>query len=521
MNQFISLFTPKPIGDWTNEEDHHHGHHAPVKDGEYKKALTAFDLTAMGIGGIIGAGIFTLTGEVANEIAGPGVTISYLISAVICALAALCYSELSAMVPVSGSAYSYTYATMGEFLAWIIGWDLILEYMVGAASVAVGWAQYLEYFLNKASNGAITFDPNVANAPVMWQEETSSFVTTGYSFNVAAFFVTIGLTIILASGVKLSASVINALVVVKVIIVVMFIFGGIKYTNSANLQPFSPYGGDGIFKGTITVFFAYIGFDAVSTTAQEAKNPQRDLPIGIIGSLAICTVLYIAVCLVLTSMLPYQEIPIQASVANAFTKAGGPAWFGVILALGALAGLTSVMMVMLTGQPRIFRAMAHDGLFPKFIAYIHPKTKTPIVTTVITGSITAVAAGVLPIDVLANLTSVGTLLAFLLSAIAVIILRIREPERERPFKVPFGVVGGYLFPILTIGTIILVFAKGSTQATGERVGIWLAIGLVFYFCFGFWFSKHRHPERWAAEDLPQATPDEEFVVAKDAPKASA
>ncbi|KAI9324405.1 amino acid/polyamine transporter I, partial [Zopfochytrium polystomum] len=443
----------------------------------------------MGIGGIIGAGIFTLTGQVARDVAGPAVVVSYVVSGVVCALSALCYAELAAMIPVSGSAYSYTYATLGEFAAWMIGWDLILEYMVGAASVAVGWAGYLGFFLKSASNGSIVFDPNLSTAPISWDEDAGAFKKTGYAFNIPAFVGTIVLTIILASGVKLTAVVVNVLVVVKVIIVLMFIFGGIKYTNGANLQPFSPYGGDGIFKGAITVFFAYIGFDAVSTTAQEAQNPQRDMPIGIIGSLAICTVLYVAVCLVLSSLLPYTKISVDAPVASAIVDAGGPSWFGTILALGALAGLTSVMMVSLIGQPRIFRAMAYDGLFPKAIAYIHPKTKTPVVTTCITGIITAFCGGLLPIDVLANLTSIGTLLAFLLAAVAVIVLRIREPERERPFKVPGGVIGGYVWPLLAIASIIVLIIKGGTTATVLRVVIWLAIGLVVYFCYGFWFSK--------------------------------
>ncbi|KAJ1539236.1 hypothetical protein HK405_013096, partial [Cladochytrium tenue] len=421
---------------------------------------------------------------------------------------------LASMIPNSGSAYTYTYASIGEFFAWIIGWDLILEYLIGAASVAVSWGQYLEYFLNKASNGAITFDPNVSKAPIEWVEETSSFAMTGSSFNVPAFMIVIVLTIILASGVKLSAYVVNVLVVVKVIVVIMFIFGGAKYANGANLQPFSPYGGDGIFRGTVTVFFAYIGFDAVSTTSQEAANPQRDIPIGIIGSLTICTVLYISVCLVLSSLLPYTEIPVDASVPASLLKAGGPEWLTVILALGGLAGLTSVMMVSMIGQPRIFRAMAHDGLFPKAIAYIHPKTKVPVTTTLICGALTAVASGILPIEVLANLTSIGTLLAFLLSALAVIILRIREPERERPFKMPFGKIGGFFWPIATIAMIFLLFIKGQTSATGERVGIWLAIGLVFYFSFGFWWSKHRHPEKWPSDELPNGAAETTEVVSE-------
>ncbi|KAI9339762.1 amino acid/polyamine transporter I [Zopfochytrium polystomum] len=493
----MSLFRPKPVGDWADDDEDldDHGH----QKAKYSKALTAFDLTAMGIGAIIGAGIFTLTGRVARAVAGPAVVISYLIAGVVCALSALCYAELSAMIPVSGSAYSYTYATLGEFVAWIIGWDLILEYMVGSASVAVGWGQYLGIFLNTASEGKITFDPTLSGAPVAWDEDKGQFYTTGNKFDIPAFVGTILITILLASGVKMSSVVVNILVVTKLVIVLMFIFGGIKYTNSANLTPFMPFGADGVFRGSITVFFAYIGFDAVSTTAQEAKNPQRDLPIGILSSLAICTVLYIAVCLVLATLLPYSQIPNEAAVANALIDAGGPKAFGGILAFGALAGLTSVMMVMMIGQPRIFRAMAHDGLFPESFAYIHPKTRTPIVTTVITGSVTAIASGFLPIDVLANLTSVGTLVAFLLAAVAVIVLRIREPERARPFAVPGGRIGGFVWPLLSIAAIIVVLIKGGTTQTLLRVVIWLAIGLVVYFSHGFWWSKHRHPEKWPVE----------------------
>ncbi|KAI9339764.1 amino acid/polyamine transporter I [Zopfochytrium polystomum] len=484
MDTFKSLFRPKPVGDWSDDIDGEFDSHGR-KTGQYSKTLTAFDLTAMGIGGIIGAGIFTLTGRVAQAVAGPAVVISYLIAGVVCALSALCYAELSAMIPVSGSAYSYTYATLGEFVAWIIGWDLILEYMVGSASVAVGWGQYLGIFLNTASEGKITFDKKLSGAPI--------------AFDIPAFVGTILITILLASGVKMSSVVVNVLVLTKLAIVLMFIFGGIKYTNSANLTPFMPFGADGVFRGSITVFFAYIGFDAVSTTAQEAKNPQRDLPIGILASLAICTVLYIAVCLVLSTLLPYYNIPEEAAVANALIDAGGPKAFGGILAFGALAGLTSVMMVMMIGQPRIFRAMAHDGLFPESFAYIHPKTRTPIVTTLITGSITAVAAGMLPIDVLANLTSVGTLVAFLLAAVAVIVLRIREPERERPFAVPGGRIGGFAWPLISIAAIIVVLIKGGTTQTLLRVAIWLAVGIVVYFSHGFWWSKLRHPEKWPAE----------------------
>ncbi|KAI8799554.1 amino acid/polyamine transporter I [Cladochytrium replicatum] len=490
-----SLFTPKPIGDWLdNDTGHAHGHGG----GSYKKALTWVDLTGMGIGAIIGAGIFTLTGKAANQNAGPAITISYIIAGVVCVFAAFNYAELASMIPIAGSAYTYTYATLGEFIAWIIGWDLMLEYIVGAASVAVGWAGYVEYFLSEASSGSIKFDPKWANAPVVWDESTQSFQVTGAYVNVAAFVGTIAMTAVLASGVKLSSYVVNVFVVIKIIVVLMFIFAGIKFINPANYQPFTPYGFEGVFNGAIIVFFAYIGFDAVSTTAQEARNPKKDLPIGIIASLFICTVLYIATCLVLTGLLPYNQIPLQASVSKAFVLAGGPAWFGVVLALGALAGLTSVMMVTLLGQPRIFQAMANDGLFPQIFAKINPKTGTPVFTTWFSGIICAILAAVLPIDVLANLTSVGTLFAFFLVSIAIPILRWREPERERGFKIPGGFIGSLIFSIISAGLIIVLLAFGGTAATVVRVFVWLAIGLVVYFIYGFRYSKLRHPERWGA-----------------------
>jgi APA family basic amino acid/polyamine antiporter len=303
----------------------------------------------------------------------------------------------------------------------------------------------------------------------------------------------IGLSSLLCFGIKGASNVLSFFVVVKIVVILLFIFGGIQYTNTANYQPFAPFGFTGIFKGSITVFFAYIGFDAVSTTAQEAKNPKRDLPIGILGSLGICTALYIAVCLVLSALLPYPDIPPKAAVASALLKAGGPKWLSVLIAFGGLAGLTSVLMVTLLGQPRIFRAMAYDGLFPASFAYIHPKTGAPTTTTIITGVTSAIGAAFLPIDVLANLTSVGTLLAFLLVAVSVIILRVREPNRERPFSLP-GPILGYGMPIMAILTILSMLILGGTVSTIARVAIWLALGFVVYFCYGFRYSKLRHPE---------------------------
>ncbi|KAJ3215337.1 hypothetical protein HDU67_000552 [Dinochytrium kinnereticum] len=511
MSGIISLFKPKPIDDLYDSPDGH-GHGG----GQYKKTLSGLDLVLLGVGCIIGAGIFTLTGITANSIAGPGVVLSYVLAGTVCALSALCYSELAAMIPISGSAYSYTYATVGEFMAWIIGWDLCLEYLVGAAAVAVGWAGYLEKFLNLASGGTISFNPKFANAPIKWVEydekdadgvvvvKGQAFYITGHYFNIPAFLGVVLLTLILAYGIKQSTWVVNIMVVVKVIVIVMFLLGGIKYTNGANLQPFLPFGFDGVFRGSIIVFFAYIGFDAVSTTAQEAKNPQRDMPIGIIGSLTICTVLYIGVCLVLCSLVPYSDIPSDASVASAFVMAGGPAWIGTLLAFGAWAGLTSVLMVTLIGQPRIFRAMAYDGLFPSVFAYISPKTGTPVVTTLFSGFFAAALAGCFPIDILAELSSVGTLFAFFLVSAAVIVLRVREPERHRPYRIPGGKIGAFVFPTLSMAMIILLLAKGSTVATVLRVGAWLLIGLVVYFSYGFWWSKLRHPQKWPAAPVVQA-----------------
>ncbi|KAJ3093044.1 hypothetical protein HDU96_002546 [Phlyctochytrium bullatum] len=384
------------------------------------------------------------------------------------------------MIPISGSAYSYTYATLGELAGWILGWDLCLEYLVGASAVAVGWAYYLEKFLNLASDGKITFDPNWSNSPVLWTEDTKEFSITGFYFNMPAFLVIMILTVLHAYGIKQSTWVVSTMVGVKIVVILMFIFGGIKYTNSANLQPFTPFGFDGIFRGAIIVFFAYIGFDDVSTTALEARNPSRDMPIGIIGSLSICTVLYIAVCLVLCTLSPYTEIPKAAPVATAFVNAGGPQWVGTLLAFGALCGLTSVLMVTMIGQPRIFRAMAYDCLFPNIFAYINPKTGTPVTTTLVSGV----------------LSSVGTFFAFFLVSAAVIFLRIREPERHRPYKIPCGKIGAFVFPILSMASILVLLAKGGTTATVLRVFIWMAIGLVVYFSYGFWCSKLRHPQKW-------------------------
>ncbi|KAJ3095835.1 hypothetical protein HDU96_001027 [Phlyctochytrium bullatum] len=497
MLAFFSLFTLKPIEELEDNPDA--GHHV---GGTYKMTLTGWDLISLGVGCIIGAGIFTLTGNAVRDIAGTAVVISYILSGFLCALSALCYSELAAMIPVSSSAYFNTYATVGELAGWIIGWDLCLKYLVGASAAAVGWAYYLEKFLNLASNGKITFDPNRSNSPVLWTEDTKEFSITGFYFNMPALLVIKMLTVLLAYGIKQSTWVVSTMAGVKIVVILMLIFGGIKYTNSANLQPFTPFGFDSIFRCAIMVFFASIGFDAVSTTAQEARSPSRDMPIGIIGSLSICTVLYIAVCLVLCTLSPYTEIPKAAPVDTAFVNAGGPQWAGKLLAFGALCGLTSVLMVTMIGQPRIFPAMAYDGLFPNIFAFINPKTGTPVTTTLVSGVIAALLAGCFPIDVLSELSSVGTLFAFFLVSAAVIFLRI---QRHRPYKIPGGKIGAFVFPILSMASILVLLAKGGTTATISRVFIWMAIGLVVYFSYGFWWSKLRHPQKWPTPQVSALT----------------
>ncbi|KAJ3108058.1 Cationic amino acid transporter-1 [Phlyctochytrium planicorne] len=507
MASLLTLFRPKPIEDL---DDH------PDQDGHgtgYKKVLGALDLTLLGIGCIIGAGIFTLTGITARDMAGPAVVLSYVLAGLVCAFSALCYSEMAAMIPISGSAYSYAYATCGELLAWIIGWDLCLEYLVGAAAVANGWSAYLNKWISLASGETYHFDPKWSSAPVIWNTDSQAFEVTGNYLDLPALIGTSLMTILLAVGVKQSAWVVHVMVIVKIIVIIMFLLGGIKYADGSKMQPFMPFGFDGVFKGAIVVFFAYIGFDAVSTCAQEAKNPQRDMPIGIIGSLTICTVLYICVCVMLCSLVPYSEIEGRSPVASAFVTAGGPAWIGTILAFGAWCGLTSVLMVTLIGQPRIFRAMAFDGLFPNVFAYIHPKTGTPITTTLISGFFAAVLAAVFPIDVLAELSSVGTLFAFFLVSAAVIILRFQQPDRHRPYRIPGGKIGGIVFPLISMALIIVLLWKGGTTATVARVFIWMAIGLIVYFSYGFWWSKLRHPQKWpATTSAPAVVAVPEFDV---------
>jgi APA family basic amino acid/polyamine antiporter len=488
-----SLFRTKNLNDIQSE----------AEACEMHRKLSAFDLVFIGIGGIIGTGIFVLTGTVAANNSGPAIVISFIISGIAAALAALCYSELASMIPVAGSAYSYTYATLGEFIAWIIGWDLILEYLVGAATVAVGWSGYFCSFLKDTFG--VNIDTKWTNSPVIFNSTTQEFQTTGDYINLPAICILLLCTVILVLGIKESALVNNITVVVKLLVVVIFIFATISFINPSNYSPFLPentgtfgkFGWSGIFQGASKLFFAYIGFDAVSTTAQECKRPQRDLPIGIIGSLMISTILYIAVAICLTGVVSYKELDVSNPISVG-VRATGISWLAVVIEIGAIMGLTSVLLITLMGQPRIFYSMACDGLLPSSFAKIHPKFGTPYITTIITGVICAILSGLLPLDVLSELTSVGTLFAFVLVSIGVTVLRFKRPFATRSFQVPFG---PYVIPGAgVVINLLLIFI--STSGTIIRMFAWMAIGILIYFAYG------RNNSKANIEHLS----NEEFVV---------
>ncbi|KAJ2062620.1 hypothetical protein GGI17_002314 [Coemansia sp. S146] len=469
---------------------------------QMKRILSRLDLIAIGIGAIIGTGIFVLTGVAAAENAGPAVIISFIIGGVISGLSAFSYSELSSMVPISGSAFTYTYATMGEFMAWIIGWDLILEYLVGAATVAVGWSSYVVSFFSDVFN--VDFTRKTTQAPVLWDSSSLSFkVNHGAYINIPAIFISLAMTLLLVLGIRQASWLNRTIVCIKLVVVLLFIFGACRFVDRDNYKPFVPkregnsYGAKGVFKGTQRVFFAYIGFDAVSTAAQEAKDPQRDLPWGICLSLGICTVLYIAVATVLCGIVSYRELKGQASpLVYALTFHDNTRWLRIMIELGAICGLSSVILIMLMGQPRIFFTMARDGLFPKIFGRLHHRFKTPYVPTIVSGIVCAVLAGVLPVDILGDMTSVGTLLAFILVNIGVIIMRFTHAHVERGFRVPGG---PFLIPVpgALIAFVVLVLSDGPTI---YRLFIWLAIGLVVYAVYGYGHSRIGNPERWSEED---------------------
>ncbi len=502
-----NLFVTKSLTDLLQEA---HDNKAGLR-----KTLTGLNLTTLGIGAIIGAGIFVLTGQAAAQYAGPAIVISFIISGIACAFAGLCYAEFASMIPISGSAYTYSYATLGEFLAWIIGWDLILEYLFAASTVSVGWSGYVVSFLKDfgihiptaltAATGTILVDvPKLG-----WQELTDNLAAGLLSkgiqvdslpqvtaiLNLPAMFIIALLTMLLVIGIRESANFNNIMVIVKVSVIILFIGIGFAFVMSDNWDPFIPentgewghFGWSGILRGAGVIFFAYIGFDAVSTAAQEARNPQRDMPIGILGSLSVSTILYILVAIVLTGIVSYTTLNVADPVAVGVDAMGqGMFWLRPIVKIAAIAGLSSVILVMLLGQPRIFYSMSQDGLLPPVFSKVHPRFKTPYVSTLLTGLVAVVLAGILPISILGELVSIGTLLAFAIVCVSIVVLRKTRPDIHRPFKTPFVPV----IPILG-ALICLVQMAALPLDTWARLLVWMAIGMVIYFTYSIHHSKQR------------------------------
>jgi len=450
-----------------------------------KRTLSALDLTLLGIGAIIGTGIFVLTGTAAANQAGPAIGLSYLAAGLACTFAALCYAEFASMIPIAGSAYTYAYATLGEVFAWMIGWDLILEYAVGSMTVAVGWSGYFQRIL---AGFGVHLPGWMCAAPGAME---------GAVVNLPAAIIVLLITALLVIGVRESARFNAAMVAIKLVAVVFFIFAGFTFVKPENWSPFMPYGFSGVMAAAAVVFFGYIGFDAVSTTAEEAVNPQRDLPIGIIASLVICTLLYLIVSAVLTGILPVLEYKTNVQFLNAPVGYALAVihqdWAAGLVSAGAVCGITSVLLVMLMSQPRIFFAMSRDRLLPAGASKVHPKFKTPYVTTIITGIIVSIAAALVPIQILGEMTSIGTLFAFMIVCSAVMVLRLKRPDAHRPFKV----AGGPVIPILGIVSCLYLMLS-LPVATWVRFLGWLNIGMLIYWFYGRVHSPLADPREAAA-----------------------
>jgi len=465
------------------------------------RVLGPVQLSSLGVGAIIGTGIFVLTGVAAHDLTGPALMLSFVVSGITCIFAALCYAEFASMVPVAGSAYTYAYATLGELFAWIMGWDLILEYAVASATVAHGWSHYFQDFLRFFHTG---LPQHLTNAPFDYDLSSGHLTSTGTWFDLPAIVIALIVTVILVKGIRESASVNAAIVILKLAIVFFVIGVGSFYVHPANWHPFAPFGLSGfsffghtvlgrtgahgqpvgMLAGAAIVFFAYIGFDSISTHAEEARNPSRDVPIGILTSLVLCTILYIAVAGVLTGMVPYGQIDIDAPVSDAFRQVGLP-WAQLLVSVGAIAGITSVLLVMMLSQPRIFLAMARDGLLPTgFFGAVHERFRTPWKSTIMTGLCVATMGAFLPLRFLAELVNIGTLLAFVIVCAAVMIMRRTHPEVHRPFRAPLGSV----VPVLGILCCLLLMFS-LPVANWERLFGWLVIGLVIYFSYGI---RHSH-----------------------------
>ncbi len=511
----MNLFRRKSVTDLQAEA---------LTDQSLKRALGALNLTALGVGAIIGTGIFVLTGTVAAQNAGPAVILSFVLAGIASIFAALCYSEFASLVPMAGSAYTYGYATLGELFAWIIGWDLILEYAVGAITVAVGWSGYVVSFLRdfgiivppqlsaargtelidipaalaaalKMNAGWTAFGARLAEQIKALGTDPATLSHVNAIFNLPAVLIIFVVTVLLVIGIKESASFNNLIVFVKVLVVLLFIAGAARAINSANWHPFIPantgssghFGWSGIMTGAGIVFFAYIGFDAVSTAAQEAKNPQRDMPIGIIGSLLVCTVLYILVSAIATGVVPYTQLDVPDPIAVAADRAG-MGWMGRLIKLGAIAGLSSVILVMLLGQSRVFYSMARDGLLPPVVSRVHPRFRTPWITSIITGLAVAFFSAVFTVREAGSLCSIGTLLAFVIVSAGILVLRVREPDLPRKFKTPWV---WFVAPAGAISAFALMAALPWT--TWRRLIVWFVIGIVIYFFYGVRRSKLAQP----------------------------
>jgi basic amino acid/polyamine antiporter, APA family len=488
------LFARKPIADLQPVEGAH----------SLKRVLGAGDLIMLAIGAVIGAGIFSSIGtaaageirpdgEVIRAAAGPALVLSFILLGAVCALAGLCYAELASMIPQAGSAYAYSYATLGELVAWIIGWDLILEYAVGNIAVAVAWAGYFNSLLSgvglefpgwlthgyravmlssdPAVQALMDTAPRVAGVPIL--------------MNLPAFAIVLAITWVLLLGVRESSRANNIIVVIKLLVLALFVVVGAMHVDTANYVPFAPNGWRGIHQGAAIVFFAYIGFDAISTAAEETRNPQRNLPIGILGGLAICTVIYVIVGIVATGLVPYAELRAADPLARALDVAGLKT-AGWIVSFGAVASLTAVLLVFQYGQPRIFFAMARDGLLPAWAAKVSPKRRVPHITTLVTGIVVALGALVADENEIYDLTNIGTLSAFAIVCMGVLVLRYVDPDRPRPFRVPF------VWPVTLAGTFACIYTMfGLPRTAWERFGIWLALGVLLYFSYGYWNSRMR------------------------------